>query len=190
MKEFLIRPIKKEDNPDIASIVRSILKEFGANKPGTVYFDPTTDDLFSLFQTPNSFYFIAGMEGKMIGGSGVFPTPGLPDGYCELVKLYLVPEARGKGIGHRLMEACFEKAREFGFKKIYLETMPELRNALGLYEKAGFTYLPGPLGKSGHFGCDLWMIKELVPQTGGFDTDRKIQPAAEKKPGQNRSTPS
>jgi putative acetyltransferase len=45
---------------------------------------------------------------------------------------------------------------------MYLETMPELRNAIGLYEKAGFTYLSGPMGNSGHFGCDLWMIKELL----------------------------
>ena len=39
--------------------------------------------------------------------------------------------------------------------------MPELHMAIGMYEKAGFTYLTGPLGKSGHFGCDLWMIKKL-----------------------------
>ncbi len=162
MNGFLMRPIRKEDNADIASIIRNILTEFGANKPGTVYFDPTTDDLFNLFQVPDSFYFIAELNGKTIGGSGVFPTPGLPEGYCELVKLYLVPEVRGLGLGYQLMEACFEKARESGFKKIYLETMPELRNALGLYEKAGFTYLTGALGKSGHYGCDLWMTKELV----------------------------
>ncbi len=162
MNEFLTRPIREEDNADIASIVRNILTEFGANKPGTVYFDPTTDDLFNLFQAPNSFYFIAELNGKAIGGSGVFPTPGLPEGYCELVKLYLVPEVRGLGLGYQLMEACFEKAREFGFKKIYLETMPELHNALGLYQKAGFTYLTGPLGKSGHYGCDLWMTMDLT----------------------------
>ena len=61
-----------------------------------------------------------------------------------------------------LIERCFESAREFGYTEMYLETMPELRNAIGLYEKAGFTYLSGPMGNSGHFGCDLWMIKELL----------------------------
>jgi putative acetyltransferase len=60
-----------------------------------------------------------------------------------------------------LMEKCFQKAIDFGYRSMYLETMPELRSAIGLYEKAGFSYLPGPLGRSGHYGCDLWMIKNL-----------------------------
>lgn len=98
---------------------------------------------------------------KIVGGSGVFPTPGLPPGCCELVKLYLLPEMRGKGLGLMLMEKCFQQAAKFGFRQMYLETMPELRMALGLYEKAGFRYLPGQLGSSGHFGCDLWMIRDL-----------------------------
>jgi putative acetyltransferase len=59
------------------------------------------------------------------------------------------------------MKKCFQQAKTLGYKQIYLETMPELRHAIGLYEKAGFNYLPGPLGSSGHFGCDLWMIKHL-----------------------------
>jgi putative acetyltransferase len=161
MKNICIRPIRAEDNNAIAAIIRKILTEFGANKPGTVYFDPTTDDLFQLFSIAHSAYFIVESESKIVGGSGVFPTPGLPEGCCELVKLYLLPEMRGQGLGLLLMESCFRKAIEFGFTQMYLETMPELRTAIGLYEKAGFSYLPGPLGKSGHFGCDLWMIKHL-----------------------------
>jgi putative acetyltransferase len=162
MKKIHLRPIVMADNPEIAAIIRNILTEFGANKPGTVYFDPTTDALFQLFSTKNAAYFIAEAEGKMVGGSGVYPTPGLPAGCCELVKLYLVPEMRGQGLGLMLMEKCFRKAMDFGFRQIYLETMPELRHAIGLYEKAGFTYLSGPMGNSGHFGCDLWMIRELL----------------------------
>jgi len=161
MKNICIRPIRAEDNQALAAIIRQILMEFGANKPGTVYFDPTTDHLFELFSVDRSAYFIIESEGKMIGGSGVFPTPGLPEGCCELVKLYLLAEWRGRGLGAMLMESCFKKAVEFGFTEMYLETMPELRNAIGLYEKAGFSYLPGPLGQSGHFGCDLWMMKKL-----------------------------
>lgn len=161
MKNISIRPLRAGDNISIAAIIRKILAEFGANKPGTVYFDPTTDNLYQLFETPDSAYFIAEAEGEIVGGSGVFPTPGLPDGCCELVKLYLVSEMRGQGLGLMLMEKCFQKAIDFGYTSMYLETMPELRSAIGLYEKAGFTYLPGPLGRSGHFGCDLWMIKNL-----------------------------
>jgi putative acetyltransferase len=162
MQKIYIRPIRAEDNAVIAAIIRKILIEFGANKPGTVFFDPTTNNLFQLFSTPHSIYFIAESDGKIVGGSGVFPTPGLPEGCCELVKLYLLAAMRGQGLGLLLMEKCFQKAIDFGFSQIYLETMPELRTAIGLYEKAGFTFLPGPLGRSGHFGCDLWMIKNLL----------------------------
>jgi len=161
MKKIYIRPIREADNAVIAAIIRKILIEFGANKPGTVYFDPTTDNLFQLFSVADAAYYIAEADDKIVGGSGVFPTPGLPEGCCELVKLYLLSEMRGQGLGLLLMEKCFQKAIDFGFTQMYLETMPELRTAIGLYEKAGFSFLPGPLGQSGHFGCDLWMIKNL-----------------------------
>jgi putative acetyltransferase len=44
---------------------------------------------------------------------------------------------------------------------MYLESMPELSTAVGLYEQLGFYYLKGPVGNSGHFGCGIWMMKEL-----------------------------
>ena len=161
MKNFSIRPIGPGDNEGIAAIIRRILKEFGADRPGTVYFDPATDHLYESFTIEKSFYFIAECEGKIVGGSGVYPTTGLPEDCCELVKLYLLPEMRGQGFGLMLMEKCFQKAIDFGYRSIYLETMPELSSAIGLYEKSGFTYLTGPMGNSGHYGCALWMIKNL-----------------------------
>ncbi len=161
MANSVIRSLQKEDNIEIARIIRAVLTEFKANKPGTVYYDPTTDDLFSLFGMHNAEYWILELDGKIVGGSGVYPTDNLPSGCCELVKLYLLPEARSKGYGKLLIERCFESAKKFGFKQMYLETMPELKNAMGLYERCGFEYLTGPMGSSGHFGCDLWMLKEL-----------------------------
>lgn len=159
--EYLIRPIAKEDNIAIASVIREVLTEFKANKPGTVFYDPTTDDLFDLFSVKNSAYWILEIDGNIVGGAGVFPTEGLPEGYCELVKLYITSAHRGKGFGKMLIERCFELAHRSGFKMMYLETMPELKMAMSLYERCGFTYLKGPMGNSGHFGCDLWMLKTL-----------------------------
>jgi len=161
MQTVVMRSIQKEDNAEIARIIRAVLIEFNANKPGTVYYDPTTDDLYTLFCALHSEYWILELDGKIVGGSGVYPTSGLPEDCCELVKLYLLPEARGKGYGKMLIEKCFESAAKFGFNEVYLETMPELKNAMGLYERCGFSYLNGPLGNSGHFGCDLWMLKKL-----------------------------
>lgn len=161
MDNHTTRPIEKRDNAATAAIIRSVLAEFKANKPGTVYYDPTTDDLFKLFSVSNAEYRLLELNGKLVGGSGIYPTEGLPDGCCELVKLYILPEARGKGFGRMLIYDCFEIARKFGYKQVYLETLPELKMAVGLYESCGFTYLDGSLGNTGHFGCDLWMIKNL-----------------------------
>ena len=156
-----IRPLEKKDNAAIATIIRNALTEFGANKPGTVYTDPTTDQLFKLFQTPNSSYFIALENDKIIGGCGIFPTKGLPAGCVELVKLYITAEWRGKGIGYQLIEKCIAHAQALNFKEIYLETLPELHIAVGLYENMGFQYLEQPYGESGHYACDLWLSKKI-----------------------------
>ncbi len=158
-----IRTIEEKDNGDLATIIRTTLKEFGANRPGTVYYDPTTDDLFQLFQTLGSVYFVAETNGVIVGGGGIYPSPGLPEGTCELVKMYLLKSARGKGLGKTLIQKSLAWAQEQGYKNVYLETMPELKQALKTYEGFGFIYISAPMGNTGHFGCDLWMLKELTP---------------------------
>ena len=156
-----IRKIDFNDNKELASIVRTSLTEFGANKPGTVYYDDTTDHLYELFQQPGSIYYIAEQNGKLLGGAGIYPTEGLPEQTCELVKMYLRAEARGRGLGKLLIKKCIEFAKGFGYLQVYIETMPELRKAMTIYEKFGFEYLNGPLGNTGHYGCDVWMLKKL-----------------------------
>lgn len=156
-----IRPIQPADDAALALIIRNTLVEFHANHPGTVYFDASTDHLSNIFQKEKSAYWVAEMDGKIVGGGGIYPTDGLPGDTCELVKMYLLPEARGRGLGRTIIERCLQQAREFGFARIYLETMPELKLALHVYEKFGFTYLCSPMGNSGHFGCDLHMLLEL-----------------------------
>lgn len=162
MESVIIRPIKKEDNLALAIIIRNSLEEFDAAKPGTVYFDKTTDYLYELFEsTPTSNYFVAELNGKVLGGAGIFPTPNLPAGICELVKMYLSQNARGIGLGRLMIGKCLEAAKEIGFSKVYLETMPELRKAVKVYEKFGFEYLTAAMGNSGHNGCTIWMLKNL-----------------------------
>ncbi|HLK29076.1 MAG TPA: GNAT family N-acetyltransferase [Puia sp.] len=161
MEDISIRVILPSDNAALAAIIRSSLAEFGANHPGTVYYDETTDNLYQLFQKQNSIYFVATVQDEIAGGGGIFLSDGLPEDTCELVKMYLKKTARGLGLGKSLIEKCLEFAKEIGFKKVYIESMPELKKALGIYEKFGFKYLNSPMGNTGHFGCDIWMLKEL-----------------------------
>ncbi len=161
MHNITIRLIEPADNAALAIIIRNALSEFNANKPGTVYFDESTDHLHELFKTGNGIYQVALMDNEIVGGGGIFPTAGLDADTCELVKMYLAPIARGKGLGKMLMQECLNTAHEAGYKKVYLETMPELVIAVPMYEKFGFNYLKGPLGNTGHNGCDIWMLKIL-----------------------------
>jgi putative acetyltransferase len=161
LDQIKIRIIEAKDNASLAQLIRKTLKEFGANHPGTVYFDDSTDHLFEIFETPRSVYYVAELSNEIVGGGGIFPTTGLPADTCELVKMYLYPRVRGIGLGSMLIQKCIDYAKEAGYKTIYLETMPELKQALKTYEKFGFEYIHHPMGNSGHFGCELWMLKRV-----------------------------
>jgi putative acetyltransferase len=158
---MLIRKIIPDDNAALAIIIRTSLKEFNANKPGTVYFDETTDHLSDVFKTKRSAYYVIEKDGKIAGGGGFYPTEGLPSNTCELVKMYLAKEYRGKGWGNILLQKCMDEAKKQGYQKMYLESMPELVNAIAMYEKNGFTHISQPMGNSGHTGCEVWMMKDL-----------------------------
>lgn len=166
MEGIRLRRIEQKDNAAIASLIRRTLEEFGAARPGTVYDDDTTDALHEVFKKPGSVYFTAEKGKEIVGGGGIFPSAGLPDGTCELVKMYLLPGVRGLGLGSRIIRQCIAFAGEAGYKNIYLESMPELKQALKTYEKFGFKYLDGPMGATGHHGCELWMLGEVEKLLG------------------------
>lgn len=156
-----IRPIRPSDNEILAKIIRQCFHDFNAPTAGTVFEDPTTDDLFSLFQNEKSMLWVAEWNKEVVGCCGIFPSASLPSGYVELVKFYLSSDARGKGIGRALMMKSIESAIEFGYSKIYIESLPEFDTAVSFYKKSGFVQLKKPIGNSSHPGCNIWMIKKL-----------------------------
>ena len=158
---IIYRTIERKDNKVIAELIRNVFREFKIDQPGTVYTDPTTDNLFELFKIPKSKYWIVEEDGKILGGCGIYPTEGLPEGCAELVKLYILHEARGKGIGKELMQKSINSAMEFGYAQLYLESLQELGTAVSMYEKAGFININETMGNSGHFACNIRMVKKL-----------------------------
>ncbi|GAA4799624.1 GNAT family N-acetyltransferase [Olivibacter ginsenosidimutans] len=165
MMNIELRTIRETDNLILAQILRQALDEHHIPKEGTVYTDPTTVQLYTLFQHPKSIYYVAVENGEVLGGCGIYPTANLPNGYAELVKLYLSGKSRGKGIGKALITQCFETAITFGYTHLYLESFPEFAAAINLYKKLGFHTLPHALGNSGHYACNTWMVKELIAAT-------------------------
>ena len=158
---IVYRPIEEKDNEVLSRLIKKVFEEFGIDIPGTVYTDPTTDALYELFQIPGSVYWIAEENNMMLGGCGIYPTEGLPEGYAELVKLYLSAESRGKGIGNALMQKSIESAKEMGYTHLYLESFPALSKAVSLYIINGFIHLKIALGDSGHYACTIWMERKL-----------------------------
>lgn len=158
---FLIREIKTEDDAQVAKVIRTVLIEMGVPKVGTAYADKALDMMTATYAKDDSAYFVIHGNGKVIGGAGVAPLQNFEGSICELQKMYFLPEARGKGYGAKMMEVCLEKAKSLGYEKCYLETLPYMKDATKLYAKSGFKNLDGPLGDTGHYSCNVWMIKTL-----------------------------
>lgn len=156
-----VRAIQPGDNISLANLIRTVFEEYDAPREGTVYSDPTTDNLYALFKETHSVCWVAEAEGEIVGCCGIYPTEGLPTGCAELVKFYLSKQARGKGIGKALMQKSMLSAADMGYTELYLESMPAFSNAVSIYEKNGFQHLDHPLGNSGHSSCNIWMLKKI-----------------------------
>jgi putative acetyltransferase len=161
MQDIQIRKVKPTDNTHLARIIREVFEEHNAPKEGTVYSDPTTDNLYELFRKERSILWVATNGSDLSGCCGIYPTPGLEEDCAELVKFYLPAKARQKGIGKALMMQCFDSARAMGYKRLYLESLPHYARAVAMYERSGFRRLDAPMGSSGHTSCNIWMIKDL-----------------------------
>ena len=161
-EDLLIRTIEPRDDIAVAHIIRSVMPEFGADGPGFAIHDAEVDAMYANYTRPRSAYFVIEMHGRVLGGGGVAPLAGGDADICELRKMYFLPELRGRGAGRALMQRCLDAARGFGFRRCYIETLTGMDTAQALYSKSGFAPLPGPLGATGHHGCNRFFIRELT----------------------------
>ena len=161
MENYIIRKINKEDNSEVAQLIRAVFDELDIPKVGTAYEDPYLDLMYEEYNKPKSVYYVVENNGRIVGVAGIAPLANEADNICELQKMYFLPETRGIGIGTEIMEVCLQSARNFGFEKCYLETMPFMHDAQKLYRKSGFEYIDAPMGSTGHVSCPVWMLKKL-----------------------------
>jgi putative acetyltransferase len=161
MNTVIIRAIEKKDNPSIAKIIRSVLVDFGVPKVGTAYADSSLDSMFETYQKNGSAYFVVVENEMVIGGGGIAKLDNYDGNVCELQKMYFLPEARGRGIGTRMIDLCLQTARKKSYEKCYLETMSYMEAAQKLYKRYGFQYLDSPMGDTGHYSCGVHMILDL-----------------------------
>ena len=164
MKEvnWKIRPISRYDDSRMATIIRSVMPEYGADGEGFAINDPEVDWMSKAYNEPRSAYFVVELDGQVLGGGGIAPLLDASNPrICELRKMYFLPTLRGQGAGLALMQTCLTKARDFGFELCYLETLTGMDNAIALYQKLGFRSLDKPMGNTGHSACDRFFVKSL-----------------------------
>ena len=162
METTNIRKIAQGDNEQVAKIVRSVFEELGVPKTGTAYVDKELDAMYEAFEVmPNADFYVIEDEGVLIGCGGIAPLANFKGNVCELQKMYFLPEARGRGLGKKLIETCLKQAKTYGFESCYLETMPYMKAAQALYQKNGFEYIEAPMGCTGHSACPVYMLKKL-----------------------------
>lgn len=161
-KQATLRRIRREDDAQVGFIIRSVLTEFGCTGEGFAIHDPEVDCMYEAYERARGVYFVAEIDGKVVGGCGVTPLAGTYQNICEIQKFYVLPEYRGMGLGRRLIERCLEFAGDQNFNRAYIETIERMDAAAALYRRLGFERIDTPLGNTGHHACDRWYMKILA----------------------------
>lgn len=159
--DYQIRPIRKQDNAQVAQVIREVMMEFAAVGEGYSIGDVEVDDMFGNYRDNQSCYYVIAIGSSVVGCGGFGPLHGGGKSTCELRKMFFKPEIRGIGLGYRLLSLLMDEAKNRGYKKCYLETLNRMDRASELYLKNGFKLLDGPKGKTGHCACDCWYMREL-----------------------------
>ena len=156
-----IRPIQPEDVPALLTIIAASRREYGLADSGVELLEPSDHALYATYQRQRSLYFVALLGGEVVGGAGIAALAGDDPLTCELQRMYLRQDARGRGIGDALLQRCLAAARQFLFVRCYLETITQMQAALEFYGRHGFRDLREPLGHTGHGHSDRWLMRPL-----------------------------
>jgi len=156
-----IRPIEPADVPALLQIIANTRGEYGIAERGVELLEPADHALYSTYQRQRTLYFVALLGGEIVGGAGVAPLVGADPLTCELQRMYLRADARGRGIGDALLERCLGAAKQFLYVRCYLETVTQMQAALEFYGRHGFRDLRAPIGRTGHEHNDRWMMRPL-----------------------------
>lgn len=161
---FIIRPITLKDDARVQQIIEQGGREFNAIGEGFGPSDPEVAAMSQHYQAANYAYYVLEAQQQVWGCAGIAPFDAAT-ATCELRKLFVSPEARGRGYGRALAEHCLKQAKVLAYQQCYLDTLSNMKQAIALYQALGFQHLTAPLAASEHSGCDVWMLKRFTSNT-------------------------
>ncbi|MEL7120061.1 MAG: GNAT family N-acetyltransferase, partial [Bacteroidota bacterium] len=120
-------------------------------------FEKELENIESQYSRPEGILYIAYDEkGKAMGCFGIRKWA---ESICELKRMYINKAYRKQGFGSTFMSKSLEVAKELGYEKMRLDTLPTMHSAIQLYEKYGFyeiePYRFNPIGGTKYFENNL-----------------------------------
>lgn len=168
------------DSPELVAVARTLMAEYAALPHTTGRWTTAAADIAALpapYVSPWGVLLVAMRTGSDARGddASAFGCGGLVSletpGDAEIKRVYVRPSARGRGVGEAITRELMRFAEILGFRRVRLDTAPELQVAIRLYERLGFTHIP-PY-KSGLLSDAVCMERSLpfrvegTPSVGG-----------------------
>jgi GNAT superfamily N-acetyltransferase len=146
--------VGRGDEPEARELVAAmeawVAEGFGPTTP-----DRTSTVTASEMVPPDGAFVMVREDGRPVAGGGVRR---LADGVCEIKRMFVLPEARGRGHGRRLLEALERAAADLGYRRARLDTAQSMTTAMAMYRSAGYRAIPDYNGNS---YASFWGEKEL-----------------------------
>ncbi|MBD1866019.1 GNAT family N-acetyltransferase [Cyanobacteria bacterium FACHB-471] len=154
-REFWIRDWQPGDRTVAAELIRSVLSEYGLEcEP-----DGADRDVLSVeesYWNKGGEFWVVERQQRLVGTAAYYPVAKGTNA-VEIRKMYLLPEARGQGLGRYLLQNLEEAIAKRGYQQIWLETASVLFEAVKLYESSGYQPATGVETKR----CDRLYTKLL-----------------------------
>jgi GNAT superfamily N-acetyltransferase len=155
----MMTDIRPAELPRDLDVVRELFREYASGLGvdlGFQGFDRELAKLPGKYEPPAGRLLLAWNGARPIGCIALRP---LAAGACEMKRLFVRPEARGEQLGRRLVERLCREAREAGYARICLDTLPTMASAQALYESMGFVpiepYVFNPIPGTKFLALDL-----------------------------------
>jgi ribosomal protein S18 acetylase RimI-like enzyme len=133
-----IRAARPADMADVRAMLQEYVAWIGLDL-AFQEIDAELDGLPGEYTPPRGALLVAADGDRRVGMIGLRP---LEAGICEMKRLYVRPEARGRGLARRLITRLLDEARRLNYVEIRLDTLPMMSEAQALYQALGFVDIP------------------------------------------------